>query len=92
MAQSIIIAAGTTAASSAQRVIPAGVAATYCIYASTGAVQPDMSADIVYDTAGGDVGIASLNVSVPVVQIQGPATIIVNKQVSATACAVVEDA
>ena len=92
MAQTIIIAAGTTAASSAVRTIASGASATYCLYASTGDVQPDMSASIVYDTAGGDVLICSLHSSVPIVQIDGPATIIVNKQASATACAVVEDA
>ena len=88
MAQTVIVAAGTTAASSTTQTIASGASATFVIYAASGGVQPDMSAEIAYDTPGGDVGVSCLSVSVPAVQIQGPAQVIVKKSASAASCGV----
>lgn len=92
MAQTVVVAAGTTAADSANITIAAGAIYTFCIYASSGAVQGDMAADIVYDTPGGDVSIGYLSNSFPAVQVQGPAQVIIRKYPSATACGVLQEA
>jgi hypothetical protein len=91
MPQTVIVASGTTEAVSAQQVVAAGVSATLVIYAATGAVQPDQTAEITYDTPAGDVCIGYLSSSQPAVQISGPCTFLVKKQPSAAACAVLID-
>lgn len=92
MAQTVVVTAGTTALDSATIVVAAASIYTFCIYASTGAVQPDMAADIVYDTPGGDVSIGYLANSNPAIQVQGPAQVIIRKYPSATACGVLQEA
>jgi len=91
MAQTVICAAGTAFTASATQTVGPGVSVTLVLYATTGAVQPDMTAEITYDTPSGDVCIGYLSTSQPALQVAGPCTFIVNKQVSATSCAVLID-
>lgn len=92
MAQTVVVTAGTAALDSSTIVIAAGAIYTFCIYASTGAVQSDHAADIVYDTPGGDVSIGYLSNSFPAIQVQGPAQVIIRKYLSTTACGVLQEA
>lgn len=92
MAQTVVVTAGTTAASSSTIAIPAGSIYTFVIYATTGGVLADMGAGIVYKSPGGDVGLADLNISSPIKQVQGPAQVVINKYASATSCGVLQEA
>jgi hypothetical protein len=92
MPQTVVVAAGTTQAASATLTIAAGAINTYCIYAATGAVQPDQSASIDYVTPGGTVSIGYLSNSFPAIQVQGPAQVVITKQPSATSCGVLQEA
>lgn len=91
MAQTVIVVAGTAPTDSTTLVVAAGVITTFVIYASTGSVLPDMAADILYDTPGGDVSIGYLSNSSPVVQVQGPAQVFIRKYLSATAAGVLQE-
>lgn len=92
MAQTVVVASGLTALDSATVVIAAAAIYTFCIYAATGAVQPDMAADVLYVTPGGTVSIGYLANSNPIIQVQGPAQVILRKYPSATACGILQEA
>jgi hypothetical protein len=94
MAQTVVVAAGTTEANSSTITIAAGTVYTFCLYAASGGVTAGMSALICYDTPGGDVpvGLGELTLWTPVLQVQGPAQVIIKKAGSPTSCGVLQDA
>lgn len=70
MAQTVINTAATTANSSATQTIPAGVSATFAIYAASGSIDAGQRAVLYYDTPGGNVPIpgGALGINNPIVQ------------------------
>ena len=75
MAQSTILAAGTTAATSADVVVASGATVTIGIFAGTGDFS--VSGPIVQvmaDTPGADVAVATLSPASPTAVIAGPGT------------------
>lgn len=95
MAQTVINTAATTANTSSAQVIGAGVAATFTLYPSSGSLDVTHTAQLYFDTPGADVPLpgnsGELNYRNPVIQVQGPATIICVKNAAATAFGVVLD-
>jgi hypothetical protein len=92
MAQTVVVTAGTTAATSSSITIAAGAVYTFCLYASSGGLQADMGAVIAYDSPGGDVSIGALSGSCPAQQVQGPAQVLIIKGASSAACGVLQEA
>lgn len=73
MAQSTILATGTTDATSTDINIPAGTVKTIGIFAS-GSLPKDSYLHIYQDTPGGDVVIAKVNKQFPAIALVGPGT------------------
>lgn len=93
MAQTVINAAATTANTSSAQVIAAGVAATFSIYPASGSLDITQRAQLFFDTPGGDVPVpgGELDIRNPIIQVQGPATIICVKGAAAASFGVVLD-
>jgi len=93
MAQTVINAAATTANTSSAQVIAAGVAATFTIYPASGSLDVTQKATLYFDTPGGDVPVpgGELTIRTPIIQVQGPATIICVKDAAAASFGVVLD-
>jgi hypothetical protein len=93
MAQTVINTAAITANTSTSQVIGAGVAATFTIYPASGSLDVTQQANLFFDTPGGDVPVpgGELNIRTPIIQVQGPATIICVKGAAAASFGVVLD-
>ena len=74
MAQSTILAAGTTAAQSTDVVIIAGVPKVVGLFVATGALDPGVECVVALKTPGADTVIGKLSKTVPAIQLSGPGT------------------
>lgn len=91
MAQTVILASGTTAASSSPRTIAAGVEFKVVAY-TTGQQWPqDAYIEVNYDTPGDNQPIGRLSADEPGVSMTGPITYIVTRNPQSRALAVIEE-
>lgn len=74
MAQTTILAAGSTDASSSDVVVAAGSNATVGMFVASGTLPTDVSLAVVADTPGADIIIANLTTQQPAVVLAGPGT------------------
>ena len=74
MAQSTILAAGTTAAVSSNISVAAGTSIIVGIFVDSGNIPNGVQLNLVMDTPGQDVSIAKLTTSTPAVLLTGPGT------------------
>ena len=82
MAQTTILAAGKTAATSTDVAVGAGSNATVGMYAGAGVTIPMNIELVIYaDTPGGDQRVGVLNNKSPVVVVSGPGTFRVTRPV-----------
>lgn len=81
MTQATILASGSTEATSTDVALAAGATASIGIFATTGSPTPTDRALLYIDSPGGDVVVAHLNQSNPVVQVMGPGTFRVTRRV-----------
>lgn len=79
MAQTTLIPTGTTLASSADTNIAIATVVTVGIFVASGSIPISSSAQIYIKTPGANTLIGTLNATTPVLQIQGPGTIIVTR-------------
>lgn len=77
MAQTTLIAAGTTLASSADTIITTSTVVTVGLFVASGSIPVATSAQIYIKTPGANTLIGTLNATTPVLQVQGPGTIVV---------------
>lgn len=75
MAQSTILAAGTTEATSTDVVVAAGSVVTIGVFVAAGSLPESTSVEVFLDTPGADVFEAELSNERPAVQIAGPCTV-----------------
>lgn len=88
MAQSTLISAGTTEATSADTIVSAGSVVTVGLFVSTGTIPFATSAQIYVKTPAANTLVGSLNSTTPVLQVQGPGTIVVKRLATSTAVGV----
>lgn len=88
MAQTTILATGTTEATSTDVVVAAGSSVTVGIYLASGELSATDYAIIYADTPGVDLYITSLSKHQPIVQLYGPATYRVKRSASTTSLGV----
>jgi len=79
MAQSTILAAGTTVATSTSVTVPAGGVVTLGIFVASGAIPPDASFLVNVTTPGAVLPIGSLNNMNPTMVIPGPCAVTVTR-------------
>lgn len=79
MAQSTILAAGTTVATSTSVTVPAGGLVTLGAFVASGAIPPDASLLVNVTTPGAALPIGSLNNMNPTMSVPGPCTISVTR-------------
>jgi len=79
MAQSTILAAGTTVATSSSVTVPAGGVVTLGIFVASGAIPPDASFLVSVTTPGAVLPIGSLNNMNPTMVIPGPCAVTVTR-------------
>lgn len=82
--QTVILASGTTAASSAAQTLDAGVEAKVCAYTTSAQWADGAYLTVKYDTPGDDQFIARLTEDSPGVRLVGPLTFIVSRGVQPT--------
>lgn len=80
MAQSTILAAGTSIATSTDVAVAAGSVVTIGLFVSSGDLPVSCSAIVLIDTPGADLRYAPLDKSNPLVVISGPCTARVTRQ------------
>ena len=88
MAQSTILAAGTTVATSTDVVVAAGSAVTVGIFVASGVIGATDYASVLIDTPGADLSIAQLSNQRLAVQLAGPGTFRVARGVCAASVGV----
>ena len=74
MAQSTILAAGTSAANSTDVTVAAGAVVSLGIFVASGDVPREALAEVLMDTPGADVVVAELTREHPVTAVSGPGT------------------
>lgn len=88
MAQSTLITTGTTEANSADTIISAGTVVTVGLFVASGNIPFATAAQIYIKTPAANTLVGSLNATTPVLQIQGPGTIVVKRLASTTSVGV----
>lgn len=78
MAQSTILAAGTTAASSSDIVVAAGATVSIGMFVASGSL-PAQPLGVFQKTPGGNIRVASLSSSRPSIAINAPGTYVVSR-------------
>jgi hypothetical protein len=91
MAQTVILASGTTAASSSPRTLAAGQEAKVCAYTTSHTWSPDGYLTIQYDTPGDNQPFVKLTEEAPAVRLVGPLTYIVDRTPQSVALAAIEE-
>lgn len=80
MAQSTILAAGTAAATSTPVTVAAGAVASVGIFVASGDIPREARFQVVMDTPGADLAIATLTRDDPVTVVSGPGTFYVARR------------
>lgn len=88
MPQSTLISTGTTEITSTDTAIAAGSVVTVGLFVSSGSIPFATSAQIFVKTPSTNTLVGSLNATTPVLQIQGPGTILVKRLATNTAVGV----
>jgi hypothetical protein len=88
MAQSTLITTGTTEVTSADTIVNAGSIVTVGLFVASGNIPMATSAQIFVKTPSANTLVGSLNAATPVLQIQGPGTIVVKRLVTTTSVGV----
>lgn len=89
MAQTTVLAAGTTAATSTDIVVAAGASVTVGLFVATGGIAVSGPVGEVWaDTPGADIPVATLSVDKPATVISGPGTFRVKRLATSQAIGV----